>query len=164
MAQTLKSIELQIQALQQQAERLRSDEVKGVIDRIKVAISHYGLTADQLGFPKKPSPPQARVAGQGKQKAKAAQFADSNGNEWSGRGPRPRWLRDALSAGHSLEEFKITLSNPPPVTTATKTRTLRRAGREYRDQNGNRWSGMGPKPRWLREAIEAGSSLKQFLA
>lgn len=162
MAQTLKSIERQIQALQQQAERLRNDEVKGVIDRIKVAIAHYGLTADQLGFSNKPPSPQARVANQGKQNARAAQFADSNGNEWSGRGPRPRWLRDALSAGRSLEDFKITSSKEPTVTATTKTSAMRRAGRQYRDQSGNSWTGMGPKPRWLREAIEAGASLEQF--
>ncbi|RYE45626.1 MAG: hypothetical protein EOP24_19355 [Hyphomicrobiales bacterium] len=162
MAQSLKSIERQIQALQQQAEKLRSDEVKGVVDRIKVAIAHYGLTAEQLGFSNGPSSPQARIASKGKQKARAAQFADSDGNEWSGRGPRPRWLRDALSAGRSLEEFKVTSSNPSAGTAATKTTAKRRAGRQYRDQSGNSWTGMGPRPQWLRAAMEAGASLEQL--
>lgn len=26
---------------------------------------------------------------------------------WSGRGPRPKWLRDLIAAGHTLEEFAV---------------------------------------------------------
>jgi len=33
-------------------------------------------------------------------------FADDNGNGWVGRGPRPPWLRDALSRGRSVDEFR----------------------------------------------------------
>ena len=50
MAQTYKQIQKQIEQLQRQAEVLRNSEVKGVVDRIKVAIAHYGLTAAQLGL------------------------------------------------------------------------------------------------------------------
>ena len=32
----------------------------------------------------------------------------------------------------------------------------------YRDNSGNSWTGMGPKPRWLRAAIEAGKELEDF--
>jgi hypothetical protein len=32
-------------------------------------------------------------------------FSDGKGNHWVGRGPRPKWLRDALAAGRRLEEF-----------------------------------------------------------
>jgi len=41
-------------------------------------------------------------------KAKAApavKFKDDNGNVWSGRGPRPAWLRAALEGGAKLESF-----------------------------------------------------------
>ena len=34
------------------------------------------------------------------------QFTDGNGNGWVGRGPRPLWLRDALSRGKSINEFR----------------------------------------------------------
>ena len=50
MAQTYKQLQKQIEQLQRQADALRNTEVKGVIDRIKVAIAHYALTAAHLGL------------------------------------------------------------------------------------------------------------------
>ena len=50
MAQTYLQIQRQIETLQRQAEKLKSQEVDGVVERIKVAIAHYGLTPEQLGF------------------------------------------------------------------------------------------------------------------
>ncbi|MDM0065343.1 H-NS family nucleoid-associated regulatory protein [Variovorax sp. J31P207] len=32
-------------------------------------------------------------------------YTDESGNTWSGRGPRPRWLRAALESGRSLQDF-----------------------------------------------------------
>ena len=38
----------------------------------------------------------------------APKFRDAaTGQAWSGRGLQPRWLRDALAAGKSLEDFRI---------------------------------------------------------
>src|SRR4051812_29480464 len=117
MAQTYAQLQKQIEQLQRQADALRADETKGVIDRIKVAIEHYSLTAEQLGFgaaksagsttalTSAPAPKQA-VAGKSKGKGKA-RFSDKMGNAWSGRGPRPGWLRTALEAGHHINEFRI---------------------------------------------------------
>ncbi|HVR51841.1 MAG TPA: H-NS histone family protein [Pseudorhodoferax sp.] len=31
----------------------------------------------------------------------------ATGDDWKGRGPRPRWLREALNAGRQLEEFLV---------------------------------------------------------
>ncbi|MGJ7574844.1 H-NS family nucleoid-associated regulatory protein [Variovorax sp. RB2P76] len=107
MAQTLAQITKQIEKLQKEADALRHAELKGVVDRIKVAIAHYGLTPDQLGFGKpavKSAKPAKAVARSGN-KAAAPRFANDEGQVWSGRGPRPRWLREALASGRSLEEF-----------------------------------------------------------
>jgi hypothetical protein len=38
------------------------------------------------------------------------------------------------------------------------------ASPNYRDQAGNTWSGMGPQPRGLKEAVAAGISLEQLAA
>ena len=35
---------------------------------------------------------------------------------------------------------------------------------KYRDQNGNVWSGRGPRPAWFKAALEAGKSAEEFLA
>lgn len=39
----------------------------------------------------------------------------STGDSWTGRGPRPRWLRDALTAGASLEDFLVGSGTAPLV-------------------------------------------------
>jgi DNA-binding protein H-NS len=107
MAQTLAQITKQIQKLQKEADALWQTELKGVVDRIKVAISHYGLTSDQLGFGK----PAAKSAKATKANAKSGnnvsepRFANDDGQVWSGRGPRPHWLRDAIANGRSIQEF-----------------------------------------------------------
>lgn len=34
-------------------------------------------------------------------------YRDENGNTWIGRGIRPRWLKDALAAGKTLEQLAV---------------------------------------------------------
>ncbi|MDR7946314.1 H-NS histone family protein [Achromobacter aegrifaciens] len=36
-----------------------------------------------------------------------AKYADSHGNTWAGKGRRPKWLNDALTAGKTLADFEI---------------------------------------------------------
>ena len=47
---TLAALNAQIAALQAQADALRKKEIAEVVDKIKDAISHYGLTAADLGL------------------------------------------------------------------------------------------------------------------
>lgn len=174
MAQTYKQIQRQIEQLQRQAETLRSNEIKGVVDRIKVAIAHYGLTAGQLGLGTNQSTAQPKKA----QKTPAnsdVKFNDGNGNSWSGRGPRPGWLREALTSGRSIDEFRVGPHKSAassaeivlgetvaPATRRTRKKAKRAASKTYRDDAGNSWSGFGPKPRWLKAALEAGKSLEDL--
>ncbi|MEZ2299436.1 H-NS family nucleoid-associated regulatory protein [Variovorax sp. RCC_210] len=120
MAQTLAQITKQIEKLQKEADALRQAELKGVVDRIKVAISHYGLTPDQLGFGKT-APKSTRVEKAGasnSNKAAAPRFANNEGQVWSGRGPRPHWLREALANGRSLQEFSTDAQKRSPKADA----------------------------------------------
>ena len=175
MAQTYKQIQRQIEQLQRQAEVLRNSEVKGVIDRIKVAIAHYGLTAAQLGLGTNQPAAQPKKVQQASGKS-GAKFSDGNGNAWSGRGPRPGWLREALTSGRSIEEFRvgshkkstaISAEMSPGETVAPATRRARKkakraASKTYRDDAGNSWSGFGPKPKWLKAALDAGKTLEDL--
>jgi DNA-binding protein H-NS len=164
MTQSYKQIQKQIETLQRQAEKLRKQEIDGVIARIKVAIAHYGLTAQQLGL--------GAAAGGVKAKAKAAKavptrsakYSDGQGNTWSGIGKRPYWLRDALDAGRTLEEFATGSLSPAPKSAKSKTSKKRKSKVVYRDQAGHTWSGMGPRPRWLKEALDAGKTLEEMTA
>ncbi len=100
----------QIEDLRAEADRLRKNEVEGVVTRIREAIAAYDLTAEDLFGT------QARAARRqapGKKKASkkktdaptAAKYSDAEGNVWGGRGPRPQWLRNALGNGANLEDF-----------------------------------------------------------
>ncbi len=113
MTKTYAQIQQQIEALQEQAEKLKRKEVEGVITRIKEAIAAYSLTAADLGLS---TAPAARRGPAGKRGAKPARRARSSGvvkfrNEagqvWGGRGPRPQWLREALAGGKSLQDFAV---------------------------------------------------------
>ncbi|MEY4564072.1 MAG: hypothetical protein RLZZ618_3349 [Pseudomonadota bacterium] len=114
VTKTFIQIQKQIKSLQIEAEKLQRKEVGGVIARIKEAIATYGLTAADLGLagPKAGRPTKAGAAKAPKRAATkksragaGAKFRDDAGNVWGGRGPRPRWLRDALAAGKSLSDF-----------------------------------------------------------
>ncbi|WP_143072610.1 MULTISPECIES: H-NS family nucleoid-associated regulatory protein [unclassified Variovorax] len=166
-------IQKQIEALQRQADELRAQEVDGVVARIREAVAHYGLTAEQLGYGGKSQKSTAKTLKTGGKSAPA--YSDGLGNTWGGRGPRPRWLRDALAAGRSLEDFASSSGTAPvkagkaPKAEKTPKKAKgvpakKRIATAYRDEAGNTWSGFGPKPRWLKEALAAGKTLEQLAA
>jgi DNA-binding protein H-NS len=162
MTQSYKQIQKQIETLQRQAEKLRKQEVDGVVARIKVAITHYGLTADQLGFGSAANGVKAKAKAGKAVPTRSAKYSDGQGNSWSGIGKRPYWLRDALNAGKTLDEFAAEAVSPKPKSAKPKTSKKRKSKVVYRDQAGHTWSGMGPRPRWLKEALEAGKTLEEM--
>lgn len=102
----------QSDALRRQAEELKRKEIPEVVARIKEAISHYGLTAQDLGLagkaltqtiaakPKKSSAPKAGKA------PSVVKYRDNAGHTWSGRGPKPKWFTEALAGGATQESLK----------------------------------------------------------
>jgi len=114
MAKSLSSIMTQIERLQKEAASIQSE----VVIRIRKEIAKYGLTAEQL-FGGAPSRKTSKARGSA---SKAAKFADGAGNTWGGRGKRPEWLRQALAAGRTLEEFLV----GKPVASAPKKRATRK--------------------------------------
>ncbi len=105
----------QIEALKSEAERLRKQEATGVIARIREAISFYNLTAADLGLGKAPAgkratqaaPAKRRGKGKAAKTPKPVKFRDEQGRTWGGIGKRPQWLRDALLAGKTLQDFAV---------------------------------------------------------
>lgn len=158
MTQTYSQIQKKIETLQRQADKLRDQEIHGVIDRIKTAIAHYGLTAAQLGFGGGALSGRKTTSGSNRD----AKFGDGQGNWWSGRGPRPHWLRDALNAGRLLEEFALAPDQTTGPAKKKKLSSRRPSSVLYRDGAGNSWTGRGPRPRWLKEALEGGKTLEEL--
>jgi len=100
MAQTYAQLQDQISTLQVEAARLKKDEFAAIVAKMRDDIKVYEITPQDL-FGK-----AARQIGTNKSKsASQAKYGDGTGNVWVGRGPRPKWLRDALAAGKKLEEF-----------------------------------------------------------
>ena len=176
MAQTYAQLQKQIAALQQKADAIRSKEVDGVIDRIKVAISHYELTPEQL-FGGKASAKKVAAKGTHKATNRTAKkssakkvgrisYSDGNGNTWGGWGKRPNWLREALAAGKRLEDYQVGASSLSSAKKESKKTAQKRRPSSvlYSDGAGKSWTGRGPQPRWLKEAIAGGKSLEDLRA
>lgn len=194
MAKTFADLTREIDALKIKAETVRKQELAGVIARIKVAIDAYGLTAADLGLSggnastpkvvstkvataKSPKPPIAK----GKSKL-PAKYRDSEGNSWTGRGSRPRWLTAVLAAGQSLETLEVrgagtdaasvvgeAVSSEGAKSTAKPSakadaKVKPSALAKYRDAAGNSWGGRGPKPGWVKAALAAGKNLEELSA
>src|SRR4051794_22094031 len=118
MSKTYAQIQEQIATLQQKADAARRKEIAGVVKRMNVAIRHYGLTPTDLDFaspPKKPT--MTKGKGKGRVAAKstpngvsqkvAPKYRDDKGNTWAARGSQPRWLREAIASGKTLESFAV---------------------------------------------------------
>lgn len=160
-------LQKQIEALQKQADSVRAEEIAGVISKIKDAIATYDLTPQDL-FGNRAIARKGRGAVGRTKSSLDAKYADGNGGTWVGRGPRPLWLREALAAGHSLEEFAIdgeSSSGASTRSTGRKSVAKKASGRaSYKDDAGNSWSGFGRQPAWLKDALASGKTLEDLQA
>ena len=112
MAKTFQQIQKQIEALTREAHNLRKKEIADVVARIKEAIAVYGLTAQDLGLAgTRGRPPKVKAAAPAptakKTRKVKIKYRDNAGNTWTGRGSRPRWLRDAIDGGTSIESYLV---------------------------------------------------------
>lgn len=114
MAKSLQALLKQIEHLQKQADALRSREKAEVVARIREAIAHYGISADELFGDSPARKTRRRVAAQaGARKAAKgrpagnAKYTDGAGRTWSGVGKRPNWFKEALAAGKQAEDLLI---------------------------------------------------------
>ena len=178
MAQTYQQVQKQIQALQLEAEKLRMHEVSGVIDRIKVAIAEYSITAEQLGFGSSSRRVIAKKTSGKAPNASQAKYANALGQVWGGKGPRPAWLRAELEAGKSPADFLVSKVSAKATPLSSKARPAattpasakvskgakkRRARTQYADPaSGKTWAGMGPQPKWLKDLVSSGKALEEL--
>lgn len=154
---TYAKITREIAALQAQADAIKRKEIDGVIARIKEAIAAYDLTAHDLGLNRTPS--RTTKAGRGG----AAGYSDGQGNTWSGHGRRPKWFLDAVAAGVSPEDLKVSGMAPSAKAQARKQPAAkkRRAGSAkagYTDGT-NTWTGRGRRPQWFLDALAGGKAM-----
>ncbi len=152
MAKSLSRIMVQIEKLQKEAAAIQT----GVIARIRKEISDHGLSVEHLfgksgGVPVgNSSTAKSATAKKSAVKKKASKgvskppkFGDGDGNFWGGMGKRPDWVRSALAAGRSLEEFLIGGKKSSPA--AKKTKAASKATAKSAPKVAKKTSGVKPK-------------------
>ncbi|MEO7150333.1 MAG: H-NS histone family protein [Burkholderiaceae bacterium] len=113
MAKTLTQIQKQIATLQKQADVLKAKDFAGVVQRIKEAITYYGITtADVFGSgparrAKKAGAPRGARKTAKRKGALPPKFRDEGGQTWSGHGKRPNWYKSALASGKTPEDMLV---------------------------------------------------------
>lgn len=108
MMATYLELKTQAKKLLQQAETLRKKEIAKVVADMKDKIKQYGLTANDLGFG---AGGRKKTFGEQKIKTRkkkvAVKYRGLGGEEWSGRGRPPAWLKEAMANGKKKEDFSV---------------------------------------------------------
>jgi len=96
---TYQELKAQAEALLQQAEEMRKQELRGVIAEIKAKMADYGITVEEL----------AGTASRGRGRGKGIpKYRGPNGETWSGGpGRKPAWVREIIAAGGDIERYRI---------------------------------------------------------
>jgi DNA-binding protein H-NS len=92
--------------LERQIAQLNSKGRQDAIDEIRRIMAEHGLTSEDITAPARGRKAGAKLDGS-ERKAVAAKYRDDQGNQWTGRGLKPRWLSAALAAGRKLEDFAV---------------------------------------------------------
>ncbi len=95
-------LKAQAEALMQQAEEARKQEIAKVVAEIKQKMAEYGITAADLGVSGGKKAPRKSSASAG---ASVVRYKGPNGEGWSGMGRQPQWLKEAIEQGKSKEDF-----------------------------------------------------------
>ena len=88
----------QKQALDAQIAAAQAASRADGLAKVRTLMSEHGLTVADLGGKRGIAANLGKVA---------PKYRDANGNTWSGRGLQPVWLRQALAAGQTLDQFKV---------------------------------------------------------
>ena len=105
----------QIAEMEKQATELQKKNRPAVLAELREQMAAYGITAEELSRPapkaQKPRQPLAKAASPAKGKKPAvsspAKYRGPEGQEWTGRGTVPKWLKDLLVDGKTREDFLI---------------------------------------------------------
>ncbi len=113
-------LKAELEALQKRTEQARLAEIQAVAQRAAAMLNEYQVSLAELraaGY--RPADDLAKRVGRPRRaggsaepktsSAREVKFRDpsNEGNTWSGRGARPKWIREALAAGRTLESFRV---------------------------------------------------------
>lgn len=87
--------------LAKEAEQILKDEKLQAIADIRNKMNAYGISIEELQNAKVTTAPKKPRG------VLPMKYADGQGNEWSGKGPKPHWIVSALANGKKLEDYLI---------------------------------------------------------
>lgn len=99
-------LEAKSRELEKLLDAARKEDRKAVITQIKTLMAEHGLTVADLGSTAVSSGRKAPGAKAGSSVPPKYRHPQS-GQEWSGRGLTPKWLKAEIEAGKTLESFLI---------------------------------------------------------
>ena len=105
--ETMQDLLEQKEALERKIEERRKEDRKKGFDEIRDAMARHGLTMSEVV--KEMSTVGKAKAATTLGKRVAVKYLDpATGNQWTGRGLRPKWLRDKIEAdGAKLDDFLV---------------------------------------------------------
>ena len=90
-------------SLESEMQSRQAKEVEDLRAQVTEAAQTLGISVEEiLGLSR--SGPRMTRHSRGKQPAR---YRGPNGEEWSGRGPAPRWMKPLLAKGKTKEDFLI---------------------------------------------------------
>ena len=103
MAISLKDLVAQREVLDAKIDEMRSAAKTDAISKARALIEEHSLTQQDV-FPSKSGAKTTRKTTTTKV---AAKYRGPNGETYSGRGLKPKWLSALVANGHSLDEYLI---------------------------------------------------------
>ncbi len=91
--------------IERQITQLRAGARDGAIAEIRKIMNEHGLTGPDLVTNEKAPPKRKRDGAE--RKPVAVKYRDGQGNQWTGRGLKPKWLTTALIDGKALADFAV---------------------------------------------------------
>lgn len=106
---TLSEIEAQIAELTAKADQMRLEQHSKAVADAQAIINSFNLKASDLVFSsdKDKAEKSAKSVSVKSSRKAEIKYRDNNGNTWSGRGLKPRWLTAELESGKSLADFLV---------------------------------------------------------
>ncbi len=101
MLTDIEALQAQLREVNARLAEVKRDEKRAALDAIREQVALYGISEEELllaaGF-RKPR----------KRRAAAKYYDPSTGKEWSGFGPRPKWL-----VGKNLDDYRVDRAPKP---------------------------------------------------
>lgn len=91
---------LQLKQYEQEIESLEKEERKGIVESVRQLIDQWRLTQDELF-------PSAKVKTKTAAGVPKYQHPEDQKLTWTGRGPKPKWVKEWIFSKKPLDELKI---------------------------------------------------------